>query len=217
MAFDPPPVLKDYLLQHTSGFTSVFRQLYEDTEALGEPSVMMLGHEQVAFFQLLVSLTNARRVLDLGTFTGISALAFATALGGDGRVVTVDRNPQWVDFARPYWQRAGVADRIEPVVGEAVDVLRSMRERSDSFDVVFIDVDKRHTARYVDESLAILAPRGVVLVDNALWHGWVLDDAITDADTEGMRSFNRQIRSNGAIDVAMLPLGDGLTILRRPA
>ncbi|GJL84028.1 MAG: O-methyltransferase [marine bacterium B5-7] len=216
MAFDPSPVLKNYLLDHTSGFTPVIRRLYDKTVALGDPSVMMLGHEQVAFFQLLVKLMGARRVLDLGTFTGISTLAFASALKDGGQVVTVDRNSAWIDFAKPFWEEAGVIDQIEARVGEVNQILARMQDNNEEpFDIIFIDVDKANTALYVRESFKLLSPGGVILVDNALWHGWVLDTEMSDVDTVGMRSFNRQILADATIDVSMLPLGDGLTILRR--
>ena len=216
MTFTLPPVLENYVLAHSSGYDAVAAALAAETQALGDPAVMMLGKEQFALFRFLCGATGARRALDIGTFTGMSALAFAQGVGPAGRVVTVDRTDAWLPIARKHWNAAGVASRIEMRIGEALAVLHALRDtRAQPFDIVFIDVDKARVREYFELAFALLAPNGVVIVDNALWHGWVLDDTHSDADTTGMRGFNRAIAADARFESAVLPMADGMVLLRR--
>ena len=214
MHFQLTPELERYLLAHSTGYGAAGVALVRDTLALGDPAVMLLAPEQYSLLRFLARLSGARRALDLGTFTGLSALAFAEAMGPDGHVLTVDRNAGWVAMARSYWQLAGVADRIEARVGEAADVLAAL-PRHEPFDIAFIDVDKARVQHYVELTLQLLSPRGVIVVDNVLWHGWVLDAARTDADTVGMRAFNDSIVADPSLEVTMVPIGDGVSLIRR--
>jgi len=215
MQFQLEPDVERYLVSHSTGYTEPVARLVDETAALGEPSVMMAAKEQYAFFRFLASHLDCRRILDIGTFTGLSALAFAEGMRTGGRVTTIERDPGWIAKAEAHWKRAGVAERIDVRVGEAADVLADIAAVPDSrFDIVFIDVDKARVGDYVERSLALLAPRGLVIVDNALWHGWVLDPARTDPDTEGMRRFNDRIAHDPRVDVVILPIADGLTMIR---
>jgi caffeoyl-CoA O-methyltransferase len=216
MAFMLPSVLESYVLAHSPGYDAAAAALAAETEALGEPGVMMLGKEQFALFRFLCGLLGCRRALDVGTFTGMSALAFALGVGPEGKVVTIDRSAAWLPIARRHWQAAGVAARIEAREGEAVDVLRDLvAARAAPFDIAFIDVDKARVAQYVDLTLSLLAPRGVVIVDNVLWHGWVLDATKQDADTQGMRDFTRAVTSDARLEVVVVPIADGMSLIRR--
>ena len=216
MAFMLPSVLESYVLAHSTGYDAAAAALAAETEALGEPGVMMLGKEQFALFRFLCGLLDCRRALDVGTFTGMSALAFALGVGPEGRVVTIDRSAAWLPIARRHWESAGVSQRIEVREGEALDVLRDLAAAGVApFDIAFIDVDKARVAEYVDLTLALLAPRGLVIVDNVLWHGWVLDDAKQDADTQGMRNFTRAVTRDVRVEVVVVPIADGMSLIRR--
>ncbi|MFO1303065.1 MAG: O-methyltransferase [Burkholderiales bacterium] len=216
MTFTLPPVLEDYVLAHSSGYDAVAAALAAETQALGDPAVMMLGKEQFALFRFLCGAMGVRRALDVGTFTGLSALAFAQGVGPGGSVVTIDRTDAWLPIARKHWNASGVASRIEVRIGEALDVLRDLRDRRGApFDVAFIDVDKARVPEYVELAFDLLTPNGVAIVDNALWHGWVLDDTHSDADTTGMRDFNHAIAADARFESAVVPIADGMMLLRR--
>jgi caffeoyl-CoA O-methyltransferase len=214
MRFQLAPEVERYLLDHSTVYGAAGVALVRDTVALGDPAVMLLAPEQYSLLRFLTGLVGARRALDLGTFTGLSALAFAEAMGPDGHVLTVDRNAGWVAMARSYWQLAGVDDRIETRIGEASDVLAAL-PRHEHFDIAFIDVDKACVHHYVEATLQVLAPRGIIVVDNVLWHGWVMDPDRQDADTQGMRELNDRIAADPALEVAMVPVGDGVRLIRR--
>jgi len=216
MAFMLPSALESYVLAHSSGYDAAAAALAEETVALGEPGVMMLGKEQFAFFRFLCGLLGCRRALDVGTFTGMSALAFALGVGPDGRVVTIDGSAAWLPMARRHWESAGVAGRIDVREGEAIDVLRDLAaDGTTPFDIAFIDVDKSRVREYVDLTLTLLAPRGLIIVDNVLWHGWVLDESKQDPDTQGMRRFNREMARDPAFEVVVVPIADGMSLVRR--
>lgn len=216
MAFSLPPAVETYVLAHSAGYDAAARALAAETQALGDPAVMMLGKEQFAFFRFLCGVLGARRALDVGTFTGMSAMAFAAGVGPRGQVVTIDRTEAWLPLARRHWRAAGMEERIDARIGEAIDVLRSLRDaRVARFDIAFIDVDKARVQDYFELTLELLAPNGVVIVDNAIWHGWVLDDTHDDADTTGMRAFNRALAVDARVEGVLLPVADGMMLVRR--
>ncbi len=215
MAFQLEPAMESYVLSHSTGYGASGTALVDETAALGDPAAMMLGKEQYAFFRFLAGLLGCRRALDVGTFTGLSALAFADGMGPEGKVVTIDRNQTWVELARKHWITAGAGGRIDARVGEAIDLLAQLAKAGERFDIAFLDVDKARIQEYFDRTLALLAPRGLLLIDNALWHGWVLDERRTDADTRGMRDFNDRLVRDARFEVSLLPLADGLTLVRR--
>lgn len=220
MAFLLTPAVESYVLARSSSYSPQGDALFADTVALGEPAIMMLAREQYALFRFLAAHLRWRRVLDIGTFTGLSAQAFAEGMAqgssSSGRVVTIDRDRAWLDIARRHWNAAGVAERIDVLTGEALPTLRSLSDAPDLlFDFIFIDADKALVGDYVDEALRLLAPNGLIGVDNALWHGWVMDDSHHDADTDGMRAFNDRMAFDARIETVMLPIADGLTLIRR--
>lgn len=216
MAFTLPAPVEAYVLAHSTGYDAAAAALAAETQALGDPAVMMLGKEQYAFFRFMCGMLGARRALDVGTFTGMSAMAFAAGVGPDGAVLTLDRSDAWLPLARRHWGAGGVQDRIEARTGEAIEILRELRAaRVAPFDIAFIDVDKTRVQDYFELALDLLAPNGVVIVDNAIWHGWVLDEARVDADTVGMRAFNRTLAADPRVESVLLPIADGMMLVRR--
>jgi predicted O-methyltransferase YrrM len=173
---------------------------------------MMLAKEQYALLGLLVR--GCRLALDLGTFTGLSALALAEAMP-EGRVITVDRSKQWAGIAERHWRDAGVRDRIDARCAEADDVLAELAATQAKIDFAFVDIDKAGMCRYTEAVLDVLDPEGMVVVDNTLWHGWVFDEDRTDPNTEGVRRFNRWTACDPRVEACMLPIADGMTLLRR--
>ncbi|WP_397475167.1 O-methyltransferase [Pusillimonas sp.] len=214
MAFELPPHIAQYLLTHSTSYGPAGEALVQATAALGEPAVMMIAPEQYGVLRLLAALARARQVLDLGTFTGLSAMALAEAVGEQGRVVTVDRNPAWIKMAETYWRMAGLQDRIEVRVGEVAAILDAM-PANELYDMVFIDVDKAGIHEYVEVVLRHLTPHGFIVLDNVLWHGWVLDPDRGDADTAGMRRCSALLAARPDLEVTMLPVADGISVIRR--
>ncbi len=191
MAFQLSEPVESYILEHSNGYARIAAALATETAALGDPAVMMLAKEQYALLHFLCGLMRCRRALDVGTFTGMSALAFAAGVGPDGQVVTIDRTTAWLDIAQRHWRALGAGDRVDARIGEATTILRDLAaEPEQRFDIAFLDVDKARIQEYFDATLKLMSPQGLVVVDNTLWHGWVLDNARDDPDTAGMRAFN---------------------------
>jgi predicted O-methyltransferase YrrM len=181
---------------------------------------MQIAPEQGQFMALLVRLIGARRILEIGTFTGYSALAMALALPADSRLVACDVSETWTDVARRFWAEAGVAERIDLRLRPALETLETLETLSaeggrDGFDLAFIDADKERYRDYFEACLRLVRPGGLICVDNTLWGGSVADPQRTDADTEAIRAFNAALHADPRIDLSLVPIGDGLTLARR--
>ncbi len=209
--------LAAYIQAHSTGPDEVQRDLIEATAALGDASVMQISPAQGALMTLLTTLLRPEFAVELGTFTGYSALAVAKALPPGGRLLCCDISEEWTAIAREHWVRAGVSDRIDLRIGPAMDTLRSLPSEP-AVDLAFIDADKAAYIAYYEELVPRLSARGVILVDNALWDGHVANPAQTDPTTEQLRAFNAHVVADGRVMVALLPVGDGLSfITRRPS
>ncbi len=210
------PEVHAYVLEHGTPLDDVQRALIEETARLGGISLMQVAPEQGAFMTLLTRLVGARRAIEVGTFTGYSALAIARGLPDDGYLLCCDVSEEWTAVARRHWERAGVAHKIELRLAPALDTLRALPAQ-EAFDLAFIDADKRSYAQYYEELLTRLRPNGVILVDNTLWMGTVVDPSVTDDDTEAIRAFNDRVAADERVDCVMLAVSDGLTLLRKRA
>jgi caffeoyl-CoA O-methyltransferase len=209
------PELLDYVIAHSGGVDPIASELAAATrEHFGGAAQMNVEQDQGRFLQFLVTLLGARNVVEVGTFTGMSALFLARGLPEGGRLVCLDLEQRYVDVGRPFWQRADVADRIEVRIGPAAESLAAM-PTDPPIDLAFIDADKGGYATYLDLVLERLAPDGLVVVDNVLWGGAVVDDSDDGADTRALRSFNDRVTQDPGLDAVMLGIGDGLTLLRR--
>lgn len=183
-----------------------------------EHASMQSAPEQALFLQMLLRLIGARRVLEVGTFTGCGALAMALALPDDGEVVTLDANADTVTLGREYWQRAGVADKITPRIGLALESLDALLAEGETgrFDMAFIDADKKAYAGYFEACLKLVSGGGLLALDNTLWRGEVAVPDNRDKQTEALRALNIALRDDPRLsDVCLLPLGDGLTLARK--
>lgn len=180
---------------------------------------MQIAPEQGQFMALLVKLLGAGRAIEVGVFTGYSALAVALALPDDGRLLACDISAEYTAIAREHWQRAGVAHKIELVLAPALQTLRARLDAGEAgrYDFAFIDADKTGYEAYYECALALLRPGGVVAFDNTLWDGRVAQpaDAATDPDTAALQALNLKLRDDPRIDLALLPIGDGLTLARK--
>jgi len=205
--------LYDYLLEVSLREPELLRRLREETGAL-EEARMQIGPEQGQFMALLVRMLGARRTLEIGAFTGYSALIVALALPEGGRVITCDVSEEWTRIARRYWAEAGVADRIDLRLGPALATLDALiaEGAAGTFDFAFVDADKVNVRLYYEKALTLVRPGGLVAIDNVLWSGRVIDPAVTDADTAALRALNAALKDDVRVDLSLLPVGDGLTL-----
>jgi caffeoyl-CoA O-methyltransferase len=205
--------LADYVVAHGTPPDDVQTELIAETAKLPAHG-MQISPEQGAFMTLLTRLVGARRAVEVGTFTGYSAIAIAYGLPADGRLLCCDVSEEWTSVARRYWEKAGVADKIELRLGPAAETLAAL-PRDEPIDLAFVDADKSNYAVYYEELLARLRPNGVILFDNTLWGRRVLDPSADDKDTVALRALNDALAADDRVDVAQLTLGDGVTIVRR--
>jgi predicted O-methyltransferase YrrM len=211
-----PPDLDAYVRSVGGRETAVQRRLREATSALPQ-AAMQIGADQASFLALLVRLMGARRALEVGTFTGYSALAVALALPADGTLVCCDVSREWTDIGRPFWAEAGVASRIDLRLAPAQDTLRDLVRSPGpgSFDFAFIDADKGGYDTYYEQALVLVRAGGLVVIDNTLWSGSVADPANQEADTRALRALNAKIHADARVDACLLSMGDGVTLARR--
>jgi caffeoyl-CoA O-methyltransferase len=203
-----------YIVAHGTPPDAVQRELIEETRKLGGISLMQIAPEQGAFMTLLARAIGARRAIEVGTFTGYSTLCLARGMSDGGLILACDVSEEWTAIARRYWEKAGVAEKIELRIAPAAQTLGALPEAPD-FDLAFIDADKPSYPIYYELILSRLRSGGLILVDNVLWMGQVANPAATDAQTQAIRSFNDKVASDPRVDCVMLPISDGLTILRK--
>lgn len=203
-------VQHDYLVDHAPPLDEVALGLIARTAELGAISVMQVAPEQAALLTLLARLVGARNAVEVGTFTGFSALALARGLADGGRLLCCDVSEEWTAVGRPFWDEAGVADRIDLRVAPAADTLAALPDER-TIDLAFIDADKPNYPVYWDLLVPRMRPGGLVLVDNVLWSGKVLDPSITDDDTSAIRAFNDKVSADDRVESVILPVADGLT------
>lgn len=213
-AFHLTPEISRYVVGHSMPVDAVQAALIAETEALGFISIMQISPEQGAFMELLAKALGARRVIEVGTFTGYSALCFARAVGEGGKVLCCDISEEWTSIGRRHWEAAGVADRIDLRVAPAAQTLAALPPEP-AWDLAFIDADKGGYRAYYEAILPRLRPGGVILVDNVLWMGTVADPTMDDDDVNAIRAFNDFVATDPRVEVAILTVGDGLSFIRR--
>lgn len=204
----------DYLVAHSDPLDDVQRWLIEETEKLGPIARMQIAPEQGAFLTMLARVLDARSIVEVGTFTGYSSLCLARGLTPGGSLLCCDVNEEWTSIARQAWARADVEDRIELRIAPAVETLRVLPEEP-SIDLSFIDADKVGYIDYAEALIPRTRANGIIAVDNVLWSGRVADPEVSDDDTDAIRRFNRHVAADPRVDTVMLPIADGLTLLRK--
>lgn len=216
VTLDLSPSVYSYLLKHSLREPAVLKALRDETHHLS-CAVMQISPEQGQFMALLIEMLNAKKTLDIGTFTGYSSLVVALAMPADGKVITCDVSMQWPTIAKPYWEKAGVANKIDLRIAPALETLQSLLDdgQAGTFDFAFIDADKSNYLGYYEKSLALLRQGGLIAVDNVLWSGKVADSSDQDKDTIAIRELNDFILKDKRVTMSMLPIGDGLTLARK--
>ena len=213
-AFVVDPELADYITAHSAKPDEVQRRLMAVTEArTGGAATMQIGGDQGTFFEILASSMGARSAIEIGTFTGYSALSIARGLGPEGKLICCDVSEEWTAIAREHWTLAGVADRIDLRIAPALDTLAALPADL-RFDLAFIDADKPNYPHYFAALLPRMRPGGLILVDNTLWSRQVLDPAAQERDTVALRDFNAMVANDPRVRCVIIPMGDGVTIIQ---
>lgn len=204
--------LQSYITDVSLREPDLLRELRDKTAELPERErIMQISPEQGQFLSLLVRAVGAKRALEIGTFTGYSLLCTALALPADGTVVACEISKEWSAIALEYCQRAGVADKVDLRIGDAQETLTGLVDAAASFDFVFIDADKENYEAYYEAALTLLGSGGLIVVDNVLWHGAVVDDTAQDEETRALRAFNAKLHHDERVDLSLIPFADGLT------
>ena len=206
--------LYQYILDNSLRESEVQKRLRAATADM-EWSIMQISPEQGQFMALLVKLTQAKRIIEIGTFTGYSALSMALALPDDGQIVCCDVSDEWTSVGVPFWHEAGVADQIDLKIAPALETLDALcNDDAPAFDMAFIDADKDNYVNYYERCLALVRPGGLIMFDNVLWNGSVANPEKNDTDTNAIRELNAALHHDPRIDLSLVPIGDGLTLAR---
>jgi caffeoyl-CoA O-methyltransferase len=209
------PAIDAYAGDHSTGPDELQRDLQAITLAkTGSRSVMQIGDDQAVLMETIVRAMGARRAVEVGTFTGYSSVAIARGLGPGGRLLCCDVHEEWTDIARDAWERDGIADRVELRIGPAADTLRALPQE-EQFDFAFIDADKTGYPIYYEEILPRLRAGGLILIDNVLQGGRVVDETATDESVVAIRALNDTIVADPRVRVVMLPIGDGVSVVQK--
>jgi caffeoyl-CoA O-methyltransferase len=209
------PDIARYVADHSTPPDAVQHALMAATEErTGAHYRMQIGGDQGLLMEMVARAMGARQVVEIGTFTGYSALCLARGVGPDGHVLCCDVSEEWTTIAREHWAAAGLSDRIELRIGPALDTLRALPTEP-RFDLAFIDADKTNYTHYFDEIVPRLRAGGLILVDNTLWSGRVIDSSADDADTVALRAFNAKVVADDRVSAVIVPIGDGLTFLQK--
>lgn len=209
------PGIEKYATDHTSEELPVLAKLSRATHLRTHQPQMLSGHLQGAFLQMISRMVKPVTILEIGTFTGYSALCLAQGLPEEGKLITIDCNPEMEDFTRPYFEESGLSKKIELITGDATEIIENLEG---PFDMVFIDADKENYLNYFKQIYPKVSPGGYILADNTLWYGRVIEpNAGSDRETAGIVNFNTYVQHHEGVDNVLLPLRDGIMIVRKIA
>ncbi len=206
--------LEQYIIDHSNDLTSVQKEIIEYNNNLGEQKKLQISISQAHFLQVLVKTSNIKKILEIGSFTGFSALSMALALPSDGTLISLDKNDKFSKIAKSFYEKAN-EKRIKQIIKPALESLDQLKSRGEFFDLIFIDADKENYPRYYDFSVNLVNSGGLIIIDNVLWHGEVVDQKKNDKFTNIIREFNKYVKNDKRTDQIIFPLGDGLTVSRK--
>ena len=207
--------LLDYIYSHTSPLHPVQKEILEYNKTLGDIQRMQISEPQALFLQFIIKFNNITTCLEIGTFTGFSALSMALVLPIDGKLVALDKDKEIIKVAQSFFKKAKMDNKISTIIENAEKTLKSLIEVNSIFDLVFIDADKANYTTYFDFAINLVKRNGLIIFDNVLWHGDVAKKNVTDDQTELIRKFNMYIKNDKKTEKTILPIGDGLTICRK--
>ena len=207
--------LERYIEEYSYNLHPVQKQIISYNESLGEIKRMQIAVSQCHFLELIIKISNINRILEIGTFTGLSTLSMSLALPENGELVALDKNIETNKIAKEFFKKADQDKKIKTIIKPALKSLEELKKDSNTFDLVFIDADKENYLKYYDYSLKLVKKNGLVIIDNVLWHGEVVDEKSNDKLTNIIRNFNKHVKDDKLTEQVILPLGDGLTVCRK--
>ena len=203
--------LEKYIIDHSDDLTDVQKEILNYNLSLGDQKKLQISISQAQFLQTLIKTSNTKKVLEIGSFTGFSALSMALSLPDDGSLISLDKSPEFSMKAQSFYKKAK-EKKIKQIVKPAIESLNELKDSSQRFDLIFIDADKENYLNYYESCLELINKKGLIVIDNVLWHGEVIDDTKNDKFTNIIRKFNLHIKKDSRIVKNIIPIGDGLTI-----
>ena len=207
--------IENYINNHSLELTTVQKEIISYNNSLGDIKRMQISISQCHFLHLVVKISNTKKILEIGTFTGLSGLTMSLSLPSDGKLVTLDKNIERNKIASNFFKKAKQESKIKTIIGPALESLSSLKMKNQKFDLIFIDADKENYKNYYNQSLDLIEKNGLIIVDNVLWHGEVVDVKKQDKLTTIIREFNSHINKNKRTENIIIPVGDGLTVCRK--
>jgi len=207
--------IEEYINNHSIKLNPIQKEIISYNESLGDIKRMQISISQCHFLHLLVKTSKIKKILEIGTFTGLSTLTMSLALPDDGSIVTLDKNQKTNEIAVNFFRKAAQENKINTIIKPALESLKDLKDSKQKFDFVFIDADKENNKNYYNQSLDLIDKDGLIIIDNVLWHGEVTDKTKQDKLTVGIREFNSYVNSDKRVENLIMPVGDGLTICRK--
>ena len=203
--------LEKYIIDHSESLTEVQKEIIQHNISLGDQKKLQISISQAQFLQMLIKVSDIKKILEIGSFTGFSALSMALALPSGGSLISLDKNHEFSNKAKSFYEKAN-EKRIKQIIKPAIESLKELKNSSQIFDLIFIDADKENYLNYYDTSIELINTNGLIIIDNVLWHGEVADNSKNDKFTKIMRDFNKYVKEDNRVIKNIIPVGDGLTI-----
>ena len=203
--------LEKYIIDHSETLSDVQKEIIQYNISLGDQQRLQISISQAQFLQTLIKVSNVKKILEIGSFTGFSALSMALALPADGTLISLDKNPEFSNKAKYFYDKAK-EKRIKQIIKPALESLKELKDTKKLFDLIFIDADKENYLNYYESCMDLIDKKGLIVIDNVLWHGEVVDNANNDKFTNIIRDFNNHVKRDKRITKNIIPIGDGLTI-----
>ena len=207
--------LEKYIEKFSYQLTPVQKEIIKYNDSLGDIKRMQIAVSQCHFLHLIIKTSKIKNALEIGTFTGLSALSIAIALPHDGKLIALDKNKETNKVATDFFKKANQDKKIETIIKPALDSINDLKKNNNKFDMIFIDADKENYKNYYEQSIELLNKDGLIIIDNVLWHGEVADEEKNDNFTKNMRNFNNYVHNDLRTEQVIMPIGDGLTICRK--
>ena len=207
--------IEKYIEKFSYQLTPVQKEIIKYNDSLGDIKRMQIAVSQCHFLHLIIKTSKIKNALEIGTFTGLSALSIAIALPHDGKLIALDKNKETNKVATDFFKKANQDKKIETIIKPALDSINDLKKNNNKFDMIFIDADKENYKNYYDQSIELLNKDGLIIIDNVLWHGEVADEEKNDNFTKNMRNFNNYVHNDLRTEQVIMPIGDGLTICRK--